>query len=117
MTEQQLQEIKKRTEDFIYGFRGEQTTRWFANQATEDIKSLLEAVEQLQQIENGIREENQRLRDELEVIANHNIFKVPQIMVRDFAREALKTKYRTPEENAVIDRVIANLNKLEGEKP
>ena len=100
MTEEQLQAIKERAEKAtdgpwkvgkaspngaqnigtVYGLLTAQTTREenaeFIANARQDIPQLVAEVE--------------RLREGLETIANHNIFKVPQIMMRDYAREVLE---------------------------
>ena len=124
MTEEQLQVIKEEYSNMDWDdFRenaGDLMDREidiYNNVVVMGVPTLITEVERLKRIEKGMEEEIKRLRDELEVIADHNIFKVPQITVRDYARKALKTKYRTPEQNALIDKVIANLEVLEVEKP
>lgn len=72
MTEEQLQAIKERAERV-------DPNRYDANNSFHsqlDVPALIAEVE--------------RLRKGLETIANHNIFKVPQIIMRDYAREVLE---------------------------
>lgn len=71
----------------------------FIAQARNDVPALIAEVE--------------RLHEALSDIANHNIFRTPQIHVRDYAQEVLNPKpVRSPEQNETIDRVIANIKKL-----
>ncbi|MFS0878082.1 hypothetical protein [Solibacillus isronensis] len=135
MTTEQLQEIKARlnkTTDTIWrtnmhneiltsnGVRLGQMIRVqdaeFVIHAREDVPALIAEVE--------------RLREVLEFYAdveNYHLNKMGHgflspIVMADGGYKARKALGeikvpRTPEQNAVIDRVIANLNKLEGEKP
>lgn len=135
MTEQKLQEIKARldkTTDTIWrtnmhneiltsnGVRIGQMIRVqdaeFVIHAREDVPALIEEIERLQKaLEFYADVENYHLNK-----MGHG-FLSPVVMA-DGGHKARKVLgevkvLRTPEQNAVIDRVIANLNKLEGEKP
>lgn len=134
MTEQKLQEIKARlnkTTDTIWrtnmhneiltsnGLRLGQMIRVqdaeFVIHAREDVPALIEEIERLQ-----------KALEFYAAVENYNLNKMGHgflspIVMADGGHKARKTLgeikvLRTPEQNAANDRVIANLNKLEGEK-
>lgn len=78
MTEEQLQVIKERAEMAV------PPNGIIIRNQLPNVKELI--VQDIPQLVAEV----ERLREGLETIANHNMFKVPQIIMRDYAREVLE---------------------------
>lgn len=96
MTEEQLQVIKAQFKNIPEGWtvsEGVQIIeglRVSGNYLAAEVAVLRTTCDAQLGIIERQRAENARLREGLETIANHNMFKVPQIMMRDYAREVLE---------------------------
>lgn len=98
MTDEQLQAIKERFVNMPDGYT---------------ISEGVKLIDRMRHDGIALIAEVEKLREALEDIAHHNIFRTPQIYVRDYARKVLNIENFTPSRTELIHRAIANSKEVE----